>query len=549
MSSALPSGTVTFLFTDIEGSTQLLHNLGAGYDQVLADHERILRSAFDAHGGRIVDTQGDSFFVAFSRGKDAVAAAADAQRDLAAHAWPEGTELKVRMGLHTGEPRVGADRYVGMGVHKAARIGAAGHGGQVLLSRTTRELVADELPAGVSTKNLGERRLKDVEEPERLFQLVIEGLPSEFGQLKTLDVELQRKRRRMYAGAALIGALTAAIAVPVFAFGQGSGGGTDVAPNSLAVIDPASNTVVGSVSVGVRPAAVATGEGSVWVANTVDETVSRIDARTRELIRTIPVGDTPTDVAVGAGSTWVAFGSLAEIRRIAVERNEAEEGFAALEKRPANGSITVPFVPWGDCSRVTASLTAGGGALWFACSNALSNQQLTNAARISVLTKEAVRIDDALSSFSPLGIVLVDVAFGLGSVWIANSAANVIVQIQPQTLRYLGDVPVGKTPTGVTTGFDSVWVANTGGDTVSRFQVPEPAQPADVVTIPVGDEPVDVAAGGDAVWVVNRGDRSISRIDPETNEVVTTIELENDPVRIAAGEGAVWVTVQEGEAS
>src|SRR5262245_22981698 len=281
MSSALPTVTVTVLFTDIEGSTQLLHNLGAGYDQLLAEHERILRSSFDEHGGRIVDTQGDSFFVAFSRGKDAVAAAVDAQRDLAAHEWPEGTELKVRMGLHTGEPRVGGERYVGIGVHKAARIGAAGHGGQVLLSRTTQELVADELPAGVSTKNLGERRLKDVEEPERLFQLVIEGLPSEFGQLKTLDVELKRKRRRMYAGAALIGALTAAIAIPVLALGQGSGGGTDVSPNSVAVIDPESNKVVESVPVGVSPAAIAVGAGSVWVGNTADQTVSRIDARTR----------------------------------------------------------------------------------------------------------------------------------------------------------------------------------------------------------------------------------------------------------------------------
>src|SRR5262245_54729102 len=170
--SQLPTGTVTFLFTDIEGSTQLLKRLGGRYSDVLSEHQRILRSAFDAHSGRIVDTQGDSFFVAFSRGKDAVAAAVDAQRDVAAHEWPEGTELKVRMGLHTGEPQVGEDRYVGLGVHKAARIGAAGHGGQVLLSRTTRELVEDELPNGVTIRDLGERRLKDVDQSERLSQLV-----------------------------------------------------------------------------------------------------------------------------------------------------------------------------------------------------------------------------------------------------------------------------------------------------------------------------------------------------------------------------------------
>ena len=139
-------------------------------------------------------------------------------------AWPDGVEVKVRMGLHTGEPRVGEDRYVGLGVHKAARIAAAGHGGQVLLSRTTRELVEDELPAGVTIRDLGERRLKDLDRPEQLSQLEIAGLPSDFGQLKTLDVELKRRRRRMYAGAALIGVVAAAVAIPVFALGQGDAG-------------------------------------------------------------------------------------------------------------------------------------------------------------------------------------------------------------------------------------------------------------------------------------------------------------------------------------
>ena len=142
----LPTGTVTFLFTDIEGSTRLLKRLGAGYDAVLADHQRILRECFDAHGGREVDTQGDSFFVAFARAGDAVASAVASQRALQAHPWPDGVELLVRIGIHTGEPRPAGERYVGFGVHRAARIGAVGHGGQVLLSNATRELVEDELP-------------------------------------------------------------------------------------------------------------------------------------------------------------------------------------------------------------------------------------------------------------------------------------------------------------------------------------------------------------------------------------------------------------------
>src|SRR5436190_5080804 len=173
----LHGGTVTFLFTDIEGSTRLLKALGGGYAEVLGEHSRILRAAFAAHGGQEVDNQGDSFFVAFRTAKDAVEAAVDAQRDLAAQAWPQDAQVKVRMGLHTGEPKVGGERYVGIGVHRAARIGAAGHGGQVLLSSTTKELAEEDRPPGVAIRELGERRLKDLDERQHLYQLEIDGLP------------------------------------------------------------------------------------------------------------------------------------------------------------------------------------------------------------------------------------------------------------------------------------------------------------------------------------------------------------------------------------
>ena len=125
----LPSGTVTLLFTDIEGSTQLLRRLGDAYAGALAEHQRLLREALAKHGGREVDTQGDSFFVSFPRAGDAVLAAVDGQRALAAHDWSDGAAVRVRMGLHTGEPAASGERYVGLAVHRAARIGAVGHGG------------------------------------------------------------------------------------------------------------------------------------------------------------------------------------------------------------------------------------------------------------------------------------------------------------------------------------------------------------------------------------------------------------------------------------
>jgi len=194
MAAALPTGTVTFLFTDIEGSTDLLNRLGTdGYDTLLAEHGGILRTAFGspAVGGHEVRVEGDSFFVAFQSAPQAVAAAVGAQRALAAHRFSAGAEVRVRMGLHTGEGRpaaaeAGAD-YVGIDVHRAARIAAAAHGGQILISETTRGLVSDALPGGVSLRDLGSHRLKDFAGTQRIHQLVIEGLRADFPPLKTLD--------------------------------------------------------------------------------------------------------------------------------------------------------------------------------------------------------------------------------------------------------------------------------------------------------------------------------------------------------------------------
>jgi predicted ATPase/DNA-binding SARP family transcriptional activator len=176
----LPSGTVTFLFSDIEGSTRLLTRLRGRYAEVLSEHQRLLRAAFDEHDGREVHTEGDAFYVAFVRASDAIAAAVSAQRSLASQRWPGGVDVRVRMGVHTGEAELRQDDYVGLDVHRAARICAAGHGGQVLISSSTRELVADELPDDVALRDLGEHRLKDLDRPEQLFQLVVGDLPAVF---------------------------------------------------------------------------------------------------------------------------------------------------------------------------------------------------------------------------------------------------------------------------------------------------------------------------------------------------------------------------------
>jgi class 3 adenylate cyclase len=325
----LPSGTVTFLFTDVEGSTRLVKELREGYAEVLGQHQRLLREAFEEAGGQEIDTQGDAFFVAFPRAKDAVRASLAAQRSIVAHAWPEGVDVKVRMGMHTAEPAVGGDRYVGLGVHRAARICSAGHGGQILLSNATRELVEDELPDGVSLRDLGQRRLKDLDRPEHIFQLVGNGLATDFPPLKTLDaqpeeatpfsgregelaaaaratVRPRRVRRRWVVFVAVL-ALAAVAALLAFVFLAGSVRTlATVPPNSVGVIDPDSNEIVGAIEVGDSPGPIEASGSSVFVGNRNSQTVSQLSISQREEVDTFGTGGRLSDLAVESDAVWVS---------------------------------------------------------------------------------------------------------------------------------------------------------------------------------------------------------------------------------------------------
>jgi class 3 adenylate cyclase len=188
----LPRGTVTFLFSDMEGSTDLVRRVGEDvFAGIRADHRGLLRHAFEAHGGREIDTAGDGFFVAFDSARSAVTAAITAQLALATCVWPEDAEVRVRMGLHTAEPHLASDGYVGLGVNRAARICDAAHGGQILVSNATAGIVEDaELP-GVELVDLGAHRLKGLPREQRLFQLSAHGLPAQFDRLRTPEADAQ----------------------------------------------------------------------------------------------------------------------------------------------------------------------------------------------------------------------------------------------------------------------------------------------------------------------------------------------------------------------
>ena len=191
----LPTGTVTFLFTDVEGSTALVGELGDEYGRVLTEHRRLLREATAASNGHEIDARADEFFAVFQRTRDAVEAALRAQREFGAYAWPPRGTVRIRAGIHTGEPAVGESGYEGLDVHRVARICAAGHGGQVLVSQTTRNLLEAGQVLEAEFQDLGEHELRGLPRPERLFQLVAPDLPSEFPPLRT-----EESRERETAG-------------------------------------------------------------------------------------------------------------------------------------------------------------------------------------------------------------------------------------------------------------------------------------------------------------------------------------------------------------
>ncbi|HEX9504421.1 MAG TPA: adenylate/guanylate cyclase domain-containing protein, partial [Acidimicrobiia bacterium] len=302
----LPTGTVSLLFTDIEGSTQLQHRLGEQYHDVVAEHRRLLEQAFDEHSGVVVDRQTESFFVGFARARYAVAAAAAAQRALATHDWPDGVQVKVRMGIHSGDPEVAGDRYVGLAVARAARICASAHGGQVLLSSSARALLSDHDQTALRT--LGRYRLKDFAEPEPISQLVIDGLPSQFPPLRT-EVAPNRARRLLVAAVGVL--LAGAIAGVVLALTASGSSAVKIGPTSLAVIDPKSDKVTHAIDLGFKSSLIAAGEGYVWVVDPAGSTLWKIDPRTRRVASIFPLavgaGEVPFGLAVGEGAVWVAL--------------------------------------------------------------------------------------------------------------------------------------------------------------------------------------------------------------------------------------------------
>jgi class 3 adenylate cyclase/DNA-binding beta-propeller fold protein YncE len=516
----LPSGTVTFLFTDIEGSTALLKQLGRDrYESALAEHAEILRGAFAAHNGQVVDTQGDSFFVAFRAARDAVAAAVAAQRELAARDWPEGIQVRTRMGLHSGEPKAGGERYIGIGVHRAARVGAIAHGGQVLLSDATRALVEDDLPGGVFLRDLGQVRLKDIDRPERISQLTAEGLRLEFPPLPGAEGVPRPTvlRRRSLLASMLAGVVAAAVAIPVFALGKGSTGSVAHA-DSLIRIDPAKATATAGIDVPGRPAAVTTCAASVFVSS-LNGYVFEIDPRTSKPYA-IFIGGTPGDIS--------HIGDLAT-----VVRGPPKNSVTVIDA--GTGTTSAPFALPGAPS-ASATVATYGSDVWIANPNA---HELERVASPYTGIAESIPLPP-LETGTRGAAGYAGIAAGEGALWVAgNDADHTLWRIDPAT-RHVTTIPLSFAPRAVAAGYGGVWLVDRRGDAVVRV---DPATNRLGRRINVGRGPSAVTVGAGFVWVANKLSGTVSRIDPR-GDVVKTTRVGAKPIALAVGLGAVWVVRQ-----
>jgi class 3 adenylate cyclase/streptogramin lyase len=540
-SAHVPTGTVTFLFTDIEGSTRLVQTLGDGYGALLEQHHGLVRSILESQGGEEVDTQGDAFFFAFRRARDAVRGAIELQKRLAEARWPDDAVVRVRIGIHTGEPGLAETGYHGLDVVRAARISGSAYGGQILVSSATRDLVGAALE-DVAFEDLGEHRLKDLEQPQRISQVLAPGLESDFPPLETrvaarvmsiggreaelaaaaeAALETEERRARLFSRSRLVAAvgavvLTGAIAAAVVAITTGSDrAAATVMPDSVGVVAPDTGKVAADVPIGGRPVALAVAPGAVWVANADDGTVLRIDPETRKVVKTIGLGADVNSVAVGFGSVWVAGGNDETLFRIDPRRDAVQ---ATLRF-----GTTDPLRP-----KPIFFVAAGRLAVWVTRED--------NLLRINPSTNEVTKTIRLPTRPTDLGA-------GGGNVWVTTIDERLVrVDEGSATISATTGLPGAGYAPVVAAG--ALWLI-VATEKAGVWEL-DPGSLTQTATAPIANGfHIALAAGEGAVWAVDHDKSLLWRIDASSAEATRVAKLGSYPISMAAGEDAVWVGVQK----
>ncbi len=540
---------MTFLFTDIEGSTELLKRLGRDrYDRLLGDHMRILRGAVEAAGGQVVDTQGDALFCVFGTAREGVLASVDSQRALAEYEWPDGVSVRVRMGVHSGEPKTGELGYVGIGVHQAARVGAAAHGGQVLVSDTVRALAAEDLPSGVSLRDLGAYQLKDIDEPIRLYQVVAAGLQERFPAPRTVSRSRGRRTRLVVvaAGVAVAGVVVAAVLLTTR---SASAKPVRLEANSVAVLDAKTGKPLGDVPLGFAPTNIVAAGDDVWVLNGYGRTAVAIDPKGLRVDQTVGTDGDPYSQYALAGNEWVAYPGGVD------EFNSDGKTSLALWRR-AQGTEAINA---GSADACRPSITGNGKTVWvaegrrFAVIDATSGtvrRKLTlpgMKGAVPALGAAPALVCYGLRYSSQLGLLATrnaDVSFGRldarsGAYTTIASNIGLNVAGADRWGNFVAEPGFGSLwLTGTTQNLKTLKIAGVlsqldliSGQTTSQTPL---ASASEATAAPIAVDPT-------GVWALEPPSEAIAQVDPNTAQIRRTVSLHHFANVVAAGHGRIWV--------
>jgi YVTN family beta-propeller protein len=532
MNEQRTSGTATVMFTDVEASTDITTRLGDdAAAALLATHNTVILDQVAAFGGRDVRSTGDGFLVFFDSARAAVSCALSIQRELAEREHP----IRVRIGLNAGEVLDGGGERFGAAINLASRVMDRADGGEVLMTDTVRHLVGTM--AGASFRDRGRVALKGFAERQRLYEI----RPAD--ARPTRPPPRRRPPHRSRRGWALLATAIVAAAIAgamAIILGSGSPDAVSVPPNSVAVIDPRTRSVVDAIRVDENPGPVSAGAGGLWVLNLNSATLSRIDVRTRRVLATRGIGGapgtggTPGNVIASPDEVWVNAGACngekpGKLLHVFTARDGGLD-LTDADSVPLAGAVPEHRTP-GNASG-GCGLAARGTSAWVATNiphglARVDYDPVTGRSRVA--WGQPVPVPNAL-------------AVGYGSVWAIDSEQQVIRRIDPKTGRTDVQVQAGSDPVAIATDERAVWVANADDNSVSRI---DPRTNTVAQAIAVGEGPDAVATGGGAVWVAMGDAGSVARIDPRTNRVTATIAVGHRPQGIAVAGGLVWVTVRD----
>ncbi len=489
----------TVLFTDIVGSTQHAAELGdRAWRDVLERHNAVVRRELKAFQGREMDTAGDGFFAVFETPERAVRCA----ESIVSAVVPLG--LQVRAGVHTGECEVIAGKVGGMTVTIGARIAALADAGQVLVSRTVRDLMTG---SGRAFEGGEAQTLKGVADRWRVYRLVPDdGFGDDVASRRRALVPLYTRRQRRRQLAAVAGVLIVVLAVAAAYMLTRSAQPVVVGENVVGMIGPGGTPKVSAaVPVGQRPTAIAPGFGSVWVTNSADNSVSRVNPRSHDQVA-IPVGTSPSGVAVGAGAVWVANSEDATVSRI----DPATSRTTTVPVRPGPTGIVVAF-----------------GSVWV--TNALD----ASVTQIDPGTNKPVHV-------VPVGASPTGIAAGAGYLWVSNQGDGTVTRFNPTTYEQDSPIHVGSGPVGIAIGDGAAWVANNLDGTLFRIDAADLS--VNARTLATNGGAYGVAAHGRDVWVSNEYAGTLMRVTAPTFRLGATVSLRGAPLGLAFLGDDLWFT-------